>query len=123
LGGKAAKAAQTNLEFVGAVVELDAPDHVQVPVDDMGWGLREVEVAEPARLRLFFLSLLWRAATSNLYEFADIVIEEPVLNQLRDMILAGTADPQYLFPIQLNQPFYPRRSAQFHPNRPNGDRA
>ena len=87
----------------GSDCELNAADHAKLPLDDTGWGFREIEVSDPARLRLFFLSLLWRAAASNMYEFGEVVIAEPILSQLRDMIVAGTADPAYLFPIQLNQ--------------------
>ena len=49
----------------GTDIELNTADHVQLPLDAMGWGCREIEVSEPARLRLFFLSLLWRAAASS----------------------------------------------------------
>jgi hypothetical protein len=87
----------------GADSELNTRDYVRLPVDGIGWGFREIQVSDAARLRQFFLSLLWRAAASNMYEFAEVAVEEPVLAQLRDMILAGSADPPYLFPIQLNQ--------------------
>src|SRR5450631_2831048 len=34
-----------------------------------GYGLREVRCSNPNKLRLFFLSLLWRAAATDLPEF------------------------------------------------------
>ena len=41
----------------GDDAELSAPDHRPV-LPDEGWGLREITISDPDRLRLFFLSLL-----------------------------------------------------------------
>jgi hypothetical protein len=51
-----------------------------------GFGLRVVECANPEKLRLFFLSLLWRAAASTLPEFGEINLEQDELERLRTMV-------------------------------------
>ena len=37
-----------------------------------GFGLREVQCTNPSELRLFFLSLLWRAVATSRPEFSDV---------------------------------------------------
>ena len=65
-------------------------------------GIREVEL-DTKRLRLFFLSLLWRAAASERYEFGDVVLPKSDLEVLRKTLL-GQEDPDLaFFPVQLTQ--------------------
>jgi hypothetical protein len=87
----------------GQAAELQSPDHVVLPILDAGWGYREIELTDPTRLRLFFLSLLWRAAATGLPEFDQIVIDEPDLSLLRDMVLTGNPNPLHVFSVQLLQ--------------------
>ncbi|WP_084499921.1 hypothetical protein [Luteimonas mephitis] len=66
-------------------------------------GVREVRSIDTKRLRLFFLSLLWRAAASSRSEFKEISVPATDLEQLRLAIL-GLEDPDLNFyPIQLTQ--------------------
>jgi hypothetical protein len=54
----------------GPMEQLDLPDHSLGPGR---WGLRKLDGVDCARLRLFFLSVLWRAAATSLFEF-DLVV-------------------------------------------------
>jgi hypothetical protein len=47
--------------------QLDLPDHSLELLN--GWGLRKLAGVGCARLGLFFLSRLWRAAATSLFEF------------------------------------------------------
>jgi hypothetical protein len=76
-------------------------DHIVEPVSLC--GARTVKMAEPARLRLFFLSLLWRAAVSNLDGFREIILPPEHLERLRIMVLSGDPSPTWFCPIQLVQ--------------------
>lgn len=73
----------------------------KIPGSD--WGTREIKGADGKQLRLFFLSLLWRAAASNRPEFDEVEIPEDHLRTLGDMILIGDPDPTEFYPIQLIQ--------------------
>lgn len=68
-----------------------------------GFGLRQVECANPEKLRLFFLSLLWRAAATTFPEFSDINLEPEELELLRTMVLNRDPRPLYFFPAMLVQ--------------------
>ena len=67
------------------------------------WGIRKVEGIDPKKLRLFFLTLLWRAAATNLPEFSDVQLPEEDLEKLRLMICSRTAEPISFYPTQLTQ--------------------
>lgn len=71
-------------------------------IDDQ-WGLRHVEFSDPERLRLFCLSLLWRAATTNLTGFSTITLPPSRLGLLTDMLLSNRATPFEHFPVHLIQ--------------------
>lgn len=66
-------------------------------------GVRCVDGIEPHRLRLFFLSLLWRAAATTLEEFSEVVLAPEELEKLRSMIVNGDAAPLSFYPCQLTQ--------------------
>ena len=54
-------------------------------------------------LRMFFLSMLWRAAETNLSEFSEIKLEEQQLAKLREMVLDGLVAPYDFFPVTLTR--------------------
>lgn len=66
-------------------------------------GIRRISVVEPGRLRLFFLSLAWRAAASTLKDFDDVKLPADEVERLRQMILARTPEPQSFYPVLLTQ--------------------
>jgi len=74
----------------------------KLPFGD-GWGLRQIEVENPTRLRLFFHSLLWRAAASGLPEFAEIAVSVKDLELLRTIVAEGVPAPVSFYPITLTQ--------------------
>ena len=55
------------------------------------------------KLRLFFLSVLWRAASSSLEELSSIKVSKNELEKLRIMILLKSIKPLSFFPCQLTQ--------------------
>ncbi len=67
------------------------------------WGLRKVKISNPKRLRLFFLSLLWRAAASNRFEFGEVVLPSEDLENLRQMLLNENPEPPSFYPAMLTQ--------------------
>ena len=80
--------------------QLDLPDNSLV----VGrWGLRKLDGVDCARLRAFFLSLLWRAAATSLFEFDLVGLPANDLNQLREMVLHGQVEPYHFYPIMLAQ--------------------
>jgi hypothetical protein len=67
------------------------------------YGLREVHGINPDQLRLFFLSLLWRAAATTRPEFAAVTIPEAEVEQLRLMLLGRDPRPAWFYPVELIQ--------------------
>lgn len=66
-------------------------------------GARLVAGLNTQKLRMFFHSLLWRAAASDRYEFAEISLAENDLEMLRLAILGEEVLPLSFFPVQLTQ--------------------
>lgn len=66
-------------------------------------GIRILKGGNWKKLRMFFLSLLWRAATTNRPEFSEIEISVQDLEQLRKMVLAEDPFPLDFYPISLTQ--------------------
>lgn len=84
----------------GQMTALPMSEYDRLPGTD--WGIREPRI-DGKRLRLFFLSLLWRAAMSELPEFDEIQSADEDLKALTQMVLRGESDPISFFPIQLIQ--------------------
>lgn len=67
-------------------------------------GIRRIKFSDPGRMRLFFLSLLWRAVASQRIEFADVQLRASDARRLRAAIRDGGSDlPFEFFPITLTQ--------------------
>jgi hypothetical protein len=66
------------------------------------WGVRRVTGIDPSQLRLF-LSLLWRAAATQLEGFNEVLLRDEELAQLRGMVVNAQPQPLDFFPIQLTQ--------------------
>lgn len=66
-------------------------------------GVRALENLDTKRLRLFFHSLLWRAAASTREEFKEIEVSLDDLELLRLEILGQADSPLSFFPVQLTQ--------------------
>lgn len=79
---------------------LPAP-HKRVPGGPI--GVRVVEGVCGTTLRLFFLSILWRAASTTLEEFAEVVVGPDEMEKLRLMILNRDVEPLSFYPCQLTQ--------------------
>lgn len=68
-----------------------------------GHYIRQVEGEDWNRLRLFYLSLLWRAAQSERAEFAEITVPAEDLEYLRQLVKDGDVGPLDFYPISLVQ--------------------
>ena len=79
---------------------LPAP---QQTFDSEGRGFRRVGGIDPVRLRLFLLSLLWRAAASSIPEMSEIDLPVEDLERLRLLVLNGNPGPISFYPAQLSQ--------------------
>lgn len=60
-----------------------------------------IEFNNPQKMRLFFLSLLWRAAATDMKEFEDITLPENHLEELRKIITGESSDRRNLYPMTL----------------------
>ena len=85
----------------GPMVQLESPDHAWFP--DQKIGIRKLEGIDFPRLRLFFLSLLWRAAATGIFEFKTVSIPTCELTKLREMVLRGQVEPYHFYAVTLTQ--------------------
>lgn len=83
----------------GPIVSL--PNVDKIPGTDS--GARTLNDKDWPKLRLFFLSILWRAAASSRSEFGDVNLPAGHLERLREMILNGNTEPNTFYPVQLIQ--------------------
>lgn len=67
------------------------------------WGIRSVSGDDWKKLRLFFLSLLWRAAATDRPEFNEVDLPPDHLERLRQMVLNCDAEPVAFYAISLTQ--------------------
>ena len=72
-------------------------------IDEDEGGFRVVGPADFSKLRVFFLSILWRAAASTLREMGEISLSEADVATLGMLVVAGDPGPPSFFPIQLAQ--------------------
>ena len=79
------------------------PAHDWIALGSNGHGIRKLTCADPAKFRLFFLSLLWRAAESTVAEFQEIQLPPSDLTTLRTMVERGCPDPITFYPVTLLQ--------------------
>jgi hypothetical protein len=77
-------------------------DFHEIP-EKKGWGARKLVTSDPTRLRLFFLSLLWRAGASQMSEFDEIAIRASDLRRLKIMLVNRDPAPYDRFPVMLTQ--------------------
>lgn len=84
----------------GPVVSLNDQT---ITVPHLGWGIRRVQVPDKDRLRLFMLSILWRAAATSLPEFHEIRMPPADLETLRLALLNQIPPPIDFYPASLTQ--------------------
>jgi len=70
---------------------------------EQGPSFREVRVTDSSSLRLFFLSLLWRAGATKLVPFRYVQLTNTELEELRLRVLRKNPGPAEDFPILLHQ--------------------
>lgn len=96
-----AKLRETRLVWSGWGTDTRLRDHT--PPFGSSIGVRAVEVKDSGKLRLFFHSLLWRAAASGLNEFKDIRVNNSDLDRLRREVVGLESPPLDFYPVQLTQ--------------------
>ncbi|UZE12804.1 hypothetical protein [Pseudomonas sp. B21-053] len=74
-----------------------------IPYPNSDLFVRLVPDLNVLKLRVFFLSLLWRAAASDMPQNANIKLQECELEKLRLMVLNKNPYPLSFFPVQLTQ--------------------
>lgn len=84
----------------GADNHLESDDLV---VEDGRPLWRCVDIADPIPLRLFFQSLVWRAAASSVPGFEEVVVPDVQLEDLRGRVLACDPGDLHHYPVQLFQ--------------------
>lgn len=72
-------------------------------IDNSPYGLREIKGIDPKKLRLFFLSLLWRGAATRRPEFSEVDVPPEDIEQLRQMLINKQPEPFRFYPITLTQ--------------------
>jgi len=75
--------------------------HDEIP--NTGWGVRSLQISDPSSLRLFYLSVLWRASASSRPEFSAIKLPPEDEERLRLMLVAGDPGDPAFYPISLTQ--------------------
>jgi hypothetical protein len=70
--------------------------------DEVNVGIRRI-IDESRMLRSFFLSLLWRAAMTDRFEFESISMSDNETEKLREMVLSGQVEPYEFYPTTLTQ--------------------
>lgn len=68
-----------------------------------GVNLRELCLGSADELRMFFLSIVWRAAASSRSEFVDVQLAEEMLEDLRQRVLTRDPGSVWDYPIILDQ--------------------
>jgi len=82
---------------------MTQPPGVVPTSSELGWGYREIDFRDPKRLRLFFHSLLWRAAASKRRELSDITLAPDELERIRLAIIGELELDDEFFPVSLIQ--------------------
>jgi hypothetical protein len=81
---------------------INTPDFQKV-FKHFGYRRIAINNNDARQLRLFFLSLLWRAAATELPAFKAVDLSPEELEKLRLMVSKGETEPVEFFPIQLIQ--------------------
>ncbi|HWV51144.1 hypothetical protein [Pseudorhodoplanes sp.] len=72
-------------------------------IPDTKWGIRFIHGLDARRLRLFFLSLLWRAAASDRWEMSQVSLPQEDLETLRIKVLTSDPEPISFYPVRILQ--------------------
>lgn len=90
--------------LVWSAFKFDAPFSAEdfIPISE-DVKLRQLSLGSADELRMFFLSIVWRAAASSRREFADVQLSEEVLEDLRQRVLMRDAGSVWDYPIVLDQ--------------------
>ena len=76
---------------------------IHEPIPGTPYGIRTISGLNTSRLRIFFLSLLWRAAATGRREFAEVQLRPNELEQLRRMVVSDDPGPFNFYPVTLIQ--------------------
>jgi len=98
----AAELRKARLVWSGWGKETVLNDNI-IPYPDSEQRVRLIPNLDILQLRVFFLSLLWRAAASEMPQYANIKLEKDELEKLRLMVLNKNPYPLSFFPVHLTQ--------------------
>ena len=85
----------------GPMQRLSPQEHVILP--GLACGFRNVEFSDPIRMRMFLLSLLWRAAATSLSEFREIALSKQQMEILGECLRKNDAPELNFFPATMTQ--------------------
>lgn len=71
--------------------------------DTADFGIRKVNFSDHNKMRLFLLSILWRAGATQLPDFGEVQIKASDLRRLRRHLLDRSVPPKSFFPVTLTQ--------------------
>lgn len=87
----------------GKDIKLNTDDYSVQPDVETGLGIRLIENVDSHKLRLFFLSLLWRSLSTKIKEFSHLENIGVDLRTLGEVIATKARTPASYHPIILNQ--------------------
>ncbi|MEQ6924914.1 hypothetical protein AAUI01_04745 [Pseudomonas mosselii] len=87
----------------GKEKKLNTIDYSVQPDAENGLGIRLIENIDSHKLRLFFLSLLWRALSTKIKEFSHLDNIGVNLRTLRQIVATKARTPASYHPIVLSQ--------------------
>ena len=93
---------KARLVWSGWGKEAELKDDI-IPYPNSELFVRVVPDLDVLKLRVFFLSLLWRAAASDMPQNSDVSLQERDLEKLRLMVLNKSPYPLSFLPIHLTQ--------------------
>jgi hypothetical protein len=83
--------------------KLRLSDYAVPPDKNSGLGVRLIEGVDAKKLRLFFLSILWRSLKTGIKEFSFLPREGVDLDRLGKMIVEGDSGHYGYHPVVLDQ--------------------
>jgi hypothetical protein len=84
----------------GPMTSLSTSDFIGISKDH---GARSISFSDPTRMQLFLLSILWRAAASDLPAFAEISLRHSDTRRLKRYLLDAHRPPADFFPASITQ--------------------
>ncbi|WP_311791555.1 MULTISPECIES: hypothetical protein [Pantoea] len=80
-----------------------AENQMYIPINDEGFGVRILKNIDSSALKLFFLSIVWRAAASTRDDMSDVILHHDLVERLRLAVASKNLLNSEEFPVRLHQ--------------------